>query len=115
MNTVGRKGRLGEQIRCVVSVGMLTEGWDANTVTQILGLRAFGSRLVCEEVMGRALRRLSYDLHDTADGPRFEVEYAYIMGIDGLNLAPQDAVTVTPVRPRPMVRVEAISPDRDAC
>ena len=115
MNTVGRKGRLGEQIRCVVSVGMLTEGWDANTVTHILGLRAFGSRLLCEQVMGRALRRLSYDLHDTPDGPRYRVEYADIMGIDGLNLAPQDAVRATPATPRPMVRVEAVSPERDAC
>jgi type III restriction enzyme len=115
MNTVGRKGRLGEQIRCVVSVGMLTEGWDANTVTHILGLRAFGSRLLCEQVMGRALRRLSYDLHDTPDGPRYRVEYADIMGIDRLNLAPQDAVIAKPVTPRPMVRVEAVTPDRDAC
>jgi len=40
MNTVGKKGRLGEQIRCVVSVAMLTEGWDTNTVTHILGVRA---------------------------------------------------------------------------
>lgn len=114
MNTVGRKGRLGEQIRCVVSVGMLTEGWDANTVTHILGLRAFGSRLLCEQVMGRALRRLSYRLHDTPDGPRYRVEYADIMGIDGLNLAPQDAVAATVAKPRPMVRVEAVTPDRDA-
>lgn len=62
MNTVGRAGRLGGQIRCVVSVSMLTEGWDANNVTHIMGLRAFGSRLICEQVIGRALRRLSYDL-----------------------------------------------------
>ena len=61
MNTVGRKGRLGGEIRCVVSVSMLTEGWDANTVTHILGLRAFGTKLICEQVIGRALRRLSYD------------------------------------------------------
>jgi type III restriction enzyme len=56
MNTVGRKGRLGEQIRCVVSVSMLTEGWDANTVTHILGVRAFGTQLLCEQVVGRGLR-----------------------------------------------------------
>ncbi|WP_418904514.1 BPTD_3080 family restriction endonuclease, partial [Cereibacter sphaeroides] len=52
MNTVGKKGRLGEQIRCVVSVSMLTEGWDANTVTHILGVRAFGTQLLCEQVVG---------------------------------------------------------------
>ena len=61
MNTVGKKGRLGEQIRCVVSVSMLTEGWDANTVTHILGVRAFGTQLLCEQVVGRGLRRQSYD------------------------------------------------------
>jgi type III restriction enzyme len=53
MNTVGKPGRLGEQIRCVVSVSMLTEGWDANTVTHILGVRAFGTQLLCEQVVGR--------------------------------------------------------------
>ncbi|RIK54389.1 restriction endonuclease, partial [candidate division KSB1 bacterium] len=54
MNTVGKEGRLGESIRCVVSVSMLTEGWDANTVTHILGVRAFGTQLLCEQVIGRA-------------------------------------------------------------
>jgi type III restriction enzyme len=112
MNTVGQEGRLGEQIRCVVSVGMLTEGWDAKNVTHILGLRAFSSRLLCEQVMGRALRRLNYTADE--DG-RFPVEYADIMGIDGLNLAPQDAVVTKPVKPRKTVRVEAVSPDRDGC
>src|SRR5437867_4084422 len=64
MNTVGKPGRLGETIRCVVSVAMLTEGWDANTVTHVLGVRAFGTQLLCEQVIGRALRRQSYDLKD---------------------------------------------------
>ncbi len=62
MNTVGKPGRLGESIRCVVSVSMLTEGWDANTVTHILGIRAFGTQLLCEQVVGRALRRQAYEL-----------------------------------------------------
>ena len=78
MNTVGKKGRLGEQVRCVVSVAMLTEGWDTNTVTHILGVRAFGTQLLCEQVVGRGLRRQSYDLN--AEG-LFDVEYADIMGI----------------------------------
>ncbi|MBC6402353.1 MAG: DEAD/DEAH box helicase family protein [Hyphomonadaceae bacterium] len=78
MNTVGKKGRLGEQIRCVVSVSMLTEGWDANTVTHILGVRAFGTQLLCEQVVGRGLRRLSYELN--AKG-HFDSEYADILGI----------------------------------
>ena len=64
MNTVGKPGQLGEAIRCVVSVSMLTEGWDANTVTHILGVRAFGTQLLCEQVVGRGLRRQSYDLNE---------------------------------------------------
>lgn len=48
LNTVGKPGKLGERIRCVISVSMLTEGWDANTVTHILGVRAFGTQLLCE-------------------------------------------------------------------
>jgi type III restriction enzyme len=47
----------GKNIRCVVSVGMLNEGWDAQNVTQILGLRAFTSQLLCEQVVGRGLRQ----------------------------------------------------------
>src|SRR5207248_4014556 len=64
MNTVGKPGQLGAGIRCVVSVSMLTEGWDANTVTHVLGIRAFGTQLLCEQVIGRALRRQSYDLNE---------------------------------------------------
>ncbi len=60
VNTVGKNGQLGGHVRCVVSVSMLTEGWDANTVTHIMGLRAFGSQLLCEQVAGRALRRKQY-------------------------------------------------------
>ena len=110
MNTVGKKGRLGGQIRCVVSVSMLTEGWDANTVTHVLGVRAFGTQLLCEQVIGRALRRQSYDLND--DG-RFNVEYADVLGIPfDFNSKP---VPVKPQRPRETVQVRAISPERDAC
>ncbi len=78
MNTVGKQGRLGEHIRCVVSVAMLTEGWDANTVTHILGIRAFGTQLLCEQVVGRALRRASYD---ATPEDMFEPEYAEIYGV----------------------------------
>ena len=58
--TVGKPGQPGEHVRCVVSVSMLTEGWDANNVTHILGVRAFGSQLLCEQVVGRGLRRMDY-------------------------------------------------------
>ena len=78
MNTVGKDGKLGEQVRCVVSVSMLTEGWDANTVTHILGVRAFGTQLLCEQVVGRGLRRVSYAVGD--DG-RFAPEYAEVYGV----------------------------------
>lgn len=78
LNTVGKKGKLGEHVRCVVSVSMLTEGWDCNTVTHILGVRAFGTRLLCEQVMGRGLRRRSYTAGD--DG-MLVPEYADIFGV----------------------------------
>ncbi len=110
MNTVGKKGRLGGQIRCVVSVSMLTEGWDANTVTHVLGVRAFGTQLLCEQVIGRALRRQSYDLNDDN---LFNVEYADVLGIPfDFNAKP---VVSKPQLPRETVQVKAISPERDAC
>jgi type III restriction enzyme len=108
MNTVGKPGRLGGSIRCVVSVSMLTEGWDANTVTHILGVRAFGTQLLCEQVIGRALRRQSYELNEAG---LFDVEYADVFGV------PFD-FTAEPVparRPivKPTTAVRTISPDRD--
>ncbi len=103
MNTVGRKGRLGETVRCVVSVSMLTEGWDTNTVTHILGVRAFGTQLLCEQVVGRALRRQSYDLNDAG---LFDVEYADILGIP-FTFAAQ-AVPVRPAPAKPTTRVHAV-------
>lgn len=78
LNTVGKPGKLGERVRCVVSVSMLTEGWDANTVTHILGLRAFQSQLLCEQVIGRGLRRMSYALNDAG---HFDPEYAEVYGV----------------------------------
>ena len=79
VNTVGKPDTLGAHIRCVVSVSMLTEGWDANTVTHVMGLRAFGSQLLCEQVAGRALRRRHYYI-DPRTG-KFPPEYAHIIGI----------------------------------
>ncbi len=103
MNTVGRKGALGEQIRCVVSVSMLTEGWDANTVTHILGVRAFGTQLLCEQVVGRGLRRQSYELNDQG---LFDVEYADILGIPFDFAA--EPVVAPPKPPKRTTRVHAI-------
>jgi type III restriction enzyme len=78
MNTVGKAGKLGEPVRCVVSVSMLTEGWDANTVTHILGVRAFGTQLLCEQVIGRGLRRRSYEPDENGF---FTAEYADVYGV----------------------------------
>lgn len=108
MNTVGKKGKLGEQIRCVVSVSMLTEGWDANTVTHILGVRAFGTQLLCEQVVGRGLRRQSYDLNDAG---MFNVEYADILGIP-FDFAAKPVIS-PPAKPRETVTVHAVKPARD--
>ncbi len=110
MNTVGKKDRLGESIRCVVSVSMLTEGWDANTVTHVLGVRAFGTQLLCEQVIGRALRRQSYDLNEEG---LFNVEYADVLGIP-FDFTSQPVVA-PPQPPRETVHVKAIRPDRDEC
>ena len=110
MNTVGKAGRLGAGIRCVVSVSMLTEGWDASNVTHVLGVRAFGTQLLCEQVVGRALRRQSYDLND--DG-LFNVEYADVLGIPFDFTA--EPVIAPPQPPRETVEVRAVTPERDAC
>ena len=109
MNTVGKSGRLGESIRCVVSVSMLTEGWDANTVTHVLGVRAFGTQLLCEQVVGRALRRQSYDLNEQN---LFNVEYADVLGIP-FDFAAKPVV-VPPQKPRQTILVHAVSPERDS-
>lgn len=109
MNTVGKADRLGESIRCVVSVSMLTEGWDANTVTHVLGVRAFGTQLLCEQVIGRALRRQSYDVNQ--DG-LFDVEYADVLGIPFDFTA--KPVIAPPQKPREIVQVRAVRPERDA-
>ena len=110
MNTVGKAGRLGGETRCVVSVSMLTEGWDANTVTHVLGVRAFGTQLLCEQVVGRALRRQSYDLNE---GGLLDAEYADVLGIPfDFTARP---VVVPPPTPRETVQVRAVIPERDAC
>lgn len=109
MNTVGKYGQLGGSIRCVVSVSMLTEGWDANTVTHVLGVRAFGTQLLCEQVIGRALRRQSYELNEEK---LFNVEYADVLGIP-FNFTAKPVIA-PPQRPRETIQVKAIRPERDA-
>ena len=103
-NTVGKPGKLGEAIRCVVSVSMLTEGWDANTVSHIIGIRAFTSQLLCEQVVGRGLRRRSYALND--DG-LLDPEYADVYGVPFAFIPSDRAITPSPPR-RPAIMVEAV-------
>ncbi len=79
IDSVGKRGLPGEQVRCVVSVSMLTEGWDANNVTHILGIRAFDSQLLCEQVVGRGLRRMSYEVN--SETGRLDPEYVDVYGI----------------------------------
>lgn len=110
MNTVGKHGKLGEHVRCVVSVSMLTEGWDANTVTHILGVRAFGTQLLCEQVVGRGLRRMSYAVNE--DG-MFAPEYAEVYGVP-FSFIPCSGSTANP-KPGPTpTHVRALE-DRIAC
>jgi len=108
MNTVGKTGKLGEHVRSVVSVSMLTEGWDANTVTHILGVRAFGTQLLCEQVVGRGLRRMSYAVNDKG---HFTPEYAEVYGVP-FSFIPT-AGAAGPVEPSRSTRVRAIE-DRAA-
>jgi len=104
VDTVGRQGQPGEQIQNVISVGMLSEGWDAKTVTHIMGLRAFSSQLLCEQVVGRGLRRTSYDVG--ADG-LFEPEYVNIFGVP-FTFLPHEGGTdgPPPPPPPPKTRIE---------
>ena len=109
MNTVGKAGKLGEHVKCVVSVSMLTEGWNANTVTHVLGVRACGTQLLCEQVVGRGLRRMSY-----ATNPKghFSPEYAEVHGVP-FSFIPCSGATTDP-KPGPLpTRVRALESRSD--
>jgi type III restriction enzyme len=103
VDTVGKEGEPGEQIQNVISVGMLSEGWDAKTVTHIMGLRAFSSQLLCEQVVGRGLRRVSYDIGD--DG-FFEPEYVNIFGVPFTFLPHEGGDGTPPPPPKPKTKIE---------
>ena len=110
MNTVGKTGKLGEQVKCVVSVSMLTEGWDANTVTHILGVRAFGTQLLCEQVVGRGLRRASYEID--LESEKFPPEYAEVYGIP-FSFIPSTGATH--IQPPPIVTHVRALEERSDC
>ena len=104
MNTVGKAGKLGGHVKCVVSVSMLTEGWDANTVTHVLGVRAFATQLLCEQVVGRGLRRMSYAVNAMG---HFNPEYAEVYGVP-FSFIPCSGATTDP-KPGPLsTRVRAL-------
>ncbi len=104
VDTVGRVGELGEQIHNIISVGMLSEGWDARTVTHIMGIRAFSSQLLCEQVVGRGLRRISYDMNDEG---LFEPEYVNIFGVP-FTFLPHEGNGSVPAPPLPKTRIEPV-------
>jgi type III restriction enzyme len=108
VDTVGKIGEPGEQIQNVISVGMLSEGWDAKTVTHIMGLRAFSSQLLCEQVVGRGLRRTSYDVGE--DG-LFEAEYVNIFGVP-FTFLPHEGGSDGPPPPPPKPKTQ-ITPVKD--
>ena len=109
LNSVGRPGGLGEHIRCVVSVSMLTEGWDTRTVTHILGFRRFSTQLLCEQVTGRALRRSNYDNYD--EEGRLVAEYAEVIGVP-FEFMPTKG-NEPPAPPKPRYEVRSLAGRRD--
>ena len=105
VDTVGKENELGEQIQNVISVGMLSEGWDAKTVTHIMGVRAFSSQLLCEQVVGRGLRRVSYD---TDKNGLFEPEYVNIFGVPFTFLPYEGNGNGPPPPPLPKTRIRPV-------
>jgi len=107
VDSIGKIGGLGQSIQHVISVAMLTEGWDAKNVTHIMGLRAFSSQLLCEQVVGRGLRRTSYDIED--DG-LFKPEYVNIFGVPFTFMPYESAEDgKSPKIPAPKTRIEPLS------
>lgn len=106
VDTVGKIGQPGEQIQNVISVGMLSEGWDAKTVTHIMGLRAFTSQLLCEQVVGRGLRRTSYDVNPETG--LFEPEYVNIFGVPFTFLPHEEGEDTPPPPPKPKTEIKPV-------
>ncbi len=108
VDTVGKTGKPGEQIRNIVAVQMLSEGWDARNVTHIMGLRAFSSQLLCEQVVGRGLRRTSYET--SCDTGLFSPEYVNVFGVP-FTFLPHEGGNGPP--PPPDAATTLIEPDVD--
>ena len=102
-SSVGKHMKPGEQIRNVIAVQMLSEGWDANNVTHIMGLRAFTSQLLCEQVVGRGLRRTSYEINLNTN--MFDPEYVNIFGVP-FTFLPHEGGGDPPPPPPPTTLIE---------
>jgi type III restriction enzyme len=111
VDTVGQEGKPGAQIQSVIAVGMLSEGWDAKTVTHIMGLRAFTSQLLCEQVVGRGLRRTSYELNPETG--LFEPEYVNIFGVPFTFLPHESEEGIIPEPPKPKTKIEPVPEKRE--
>lgn len=111
VDTVGQTGKPGADIQKVISVGMLSEGWDAKTVTHIMGLRAFSSQLLCEQVVGRGLRRTSYETNPKTGF--FEAEYVNIFGVPFTFLPHEGDEGPPPPPPLPKTRVEPLDEKKE--
>ncbi|RCK39316.1 type III restriction-modification system, res subunit [Thalassospira profundimaris] len=109
VDNVGKRGQAGQDLQNVISVAMLSEGWDAKNVTHIMGLRAFTSQLLCEQVVGRGLRRVSYDRDE--DG-LFLPEYVNVFGVP-LTISEAGDTGVAPPPPKPTTQIEVI-PERSS-
>ncbi|MCS1410270.1 MAG: hypothetical protein M2R45_03462 [Verrucomicrobia subdivision 3 bacterium] len=106
VNTVGQADKLGGHIQNVISVGMLSEGWDARTVTHIMGLRAFTSQLLCEQVIGRGLRRASYEINEETG--LFDAEYVNVFGVPFSFLPHEEERTGNPPVSPPKITVQPV-------
>jgi len=109
VDTVGKPGKPGEQVQNVISVSMLSEGWDAKNVTQIMGLRAFSSQLLCEQVVGRGLRRISYEFDDNL---MLEPEYVNVFGVP-FSFIPHEGGVTVPRPPKPVYQIEPTKEKND--
>lgn len=117
VDNVGKRGRAGQDLRHVISVAMLSEGWDAKNVTHIMGLRAFTSQLLCEQVIGRGLRRVSYDTEpvvgsDGVERQLFRAEYVNVFGVPLSIFQDAGEGGEAPPPPRPSTQIESL-PDRN--
>jgi type III restriction enzyme len=111
VDTVGQPGAPGAQVCNVISVGMLSEGWDAKTVTHIMGLRAFSSQLLCEQVVGRGLRRTNYEVNPKTG--RYDPEYVNVFGVPFTFMPFEGGGEPPPRPPKPTVAIE-VDPAKSA-